>query len=130
MEDHSKSVQAREFVLVDEEGSRRANWAIDDGGQASINFFDRDGNAKLLAGVGQDGVSIISLKGAKEFPNTLITVDREGNFKFACLDQNGENRFQITVAADGSSVQLGLGGNPPSVLLSSINGKVQLIKKD
>lgn len=130
MEEHSKSVHAREFVLVDEEGSPRANWAVDDGGQASINFLDRDGNCKLLAGVGQDGVAIISLKGVKEFPNTIITVDREGNFKFASLDKMGKNQFQLTVAADGSSVLLGLGGNPPSVMLASINGKGQLIKTD
>ncbi len=42
MPDHPKMICAQEFVLVDEEGSPRANWAIDDGGQASINFLDRD----------------------------------------------------------------------------------------
>ena len=119
---------AREFVLVDEEGSPRANWAIDDGGQAAITFFDRNGNGKLIAGVGKDGLAIISLKAAQDFPSTLITVDQNGDFKFACLDKTGQNRFQITVAADGSSVQLGLGGSPPAVLLSAINGKGEIYK--
>jgi hypothetical protein len=67
-------VCAREFVLVDEEDAPRANWAVDDGGQAAITFFDRDGNGKLLAGVGKDGLAVVNLKGAKSFPSVLLTV--------------------------------------------------------
>lgn len=130
MEEHPKMICAQEFVLVDQEGSPRANWAIDDGGQAAISFLDRDGNGKLLAGVGKDGLAVISLKAAHDLPRTLITVDCAGNFKFACLDDKGQNRFQMTVAADGSSVLLGLGGNPPNILLSAINGKGEFIKSD
>ena len=120
---------AQEFVLVDEEGSPRATWAIDDGGQAAISFLDRDGNGKLLVGVGKDGLAVITLKAAKQFPATLITVDQAGDFKFACLDSDGQNRFQLTVAADGSSVLMGLGGNPPNVLLSAINGEGEIVSK-
>jgi hypothetical protein len=128
MEEYPKMICAREFVLVDEEGSPRANWAIDDGGQAAISFLDRDGNGKLLVGVGKDGLAVIALKAAKDFPSTLITIDKNGDFKFACLDESGNNQFQITVPANGSTVQLGLGGNPPAVLLSAINGKGEIYK--
>lgn len=130
MDEPEKLICAKEFVLVDEEGSPRANWAIDDGGQASINFFDRDGNCKLLAGIGKDGLATIALKTAQQFPETLITVDKNGDFKFACLDKDGENRFQITVCADGSLVNLSLGGSAPAILLQAHNGKGIIVRKE
>lgn len=128
MPDHQKMICAQEFVLVDEEGSPRANWAIDDGGQAAISFLDRDGNCKMLAGVGKDGLAIINLKGANRFPSVILSLDEKGNFKLACLDQNGDNRFQIIVSGDGQHALLGLGGNPPAIMLSAINGKGEISK--
>lgn len=81
--------------------------------QAAVGFLSR--------------ILTVGLKAAKQFPATLITVDQAGDFKFACLDSDGQNRFQLTVAADGSSVLMGLGGNPPNVLLSAINGEGEIV---
>jgi len=128
MDQYPKMLCAREFVLVDEEGFPRANWAVDDGGQAAISFLDNNGNGKLAVGVGKDGLAIITMKAATDFPRMLITIDKDDDFNFVCLDKTGKARFQLTIAADGSSVQLGLGGHPPNVLLSAIGGKGEIHK--
>ncbi len=125
MNDDQKLICAQEFVLVDSEGTPRGHWGIDNGGQAAMTFYDRNGKARMISGAGRDGVAVIRLNAADESPTAILTVDAVGDFRFACFDKSGNNRYQLTVRGDGAAI-MRLGSDKPDVLLAAADGTGQI----
>jgi hypothetical protein len=107
-----ESVTAKNFVLLDHTGKRRAAWSVSTTGVAGFDILDHAGLSRAQLGVRPDGDAIFSLSGDNGKPVAVMsTAASSGAATLAFFNSNGATRAEI-----------GLKQGDPSILLYDHDG--------
>ena len=88
--EHSKSVAAGEFQLVDEAGNVRAVLGLADKGTANLLIKDQKGNSRVVLGLTPDGASDFILADGGNIPRAEIRVPKQGQPNILFYDELGK----------------------------------------
>ena len=97
------NVQAKEYVLVGEDGVARGAWRLLDDGSSTFALHDQNGLGRIRFSVLSDGAPGVSFTDARGKSRLVISLlpDMTGTVVFA--DESGTTRTVLGLAADGSS---------------------------
>jgi len=103
-----KTVEAREFILVDEHGARRARLTVgaDEMGEDApgLALLDENGVNRIALVQGRDGVGLV-LADEDGVPRMALSVAKGGP-GLVLNDKSGETRAGLVVAEDGAALAL------------------------
>jgi hypothetical protein len=104
-------VQARSFVLVDDEGVVRGEWRGGEDGAPQLALRDSEGRARLRLSVLADGSSGLVLSGRDTRPRAVLGVLPDQTTNLVLADAEGRTR-----------AVMGTGGNTATVLFADQEG--------
>jgi hypothetical protein len=130
----SSEVQARRFVLVDQNGKVRTELSIRPDGGPALRLFDQNGKARVGLRVMTDGTAGIMLCDQNEKIRGQLRILADGNLGLILADENGKNRAVLDVHKDGPwlaladdngklRAELGVGKEGPKLVLYNKNGE-------
>lgn len=108
----SPTVNAREVVLVDGEGTQRGTWMVDEDGAARFVMKDRDGVDRLKLTVNADGEQGVSLAGPDGTNRVVLGQLGDGSSTLTFTDPAGTARVVLGMS----------GGEAGSLLFADRNG--------
>ncbi|HKC48958.1 MAG TPA: hypothetical protein VKB63_15250 [Gemmatimonadales bacterium] len=99
-------VQARSFVLQDEQGRIRATWGVTKDGGVQLALQDDKGNPRARMSVLQDGSTGLALVDGAGHPRAALGLLTDGTINLVFADQGGQSRavFGLTPAGASSIV--------------------------
>lgn len=126
---NKRSVEAEEFVLVDDKGQRLAVLGRSGSGGATLCFFDQSGARRCVIGVDGEGTPLITLGDGDEHSSLSLSQDKEET-DLQVADQNGQVRVRVGVdgITNHAFVTLGSpGNNNQLVLFANEDGSTSVI---
>jgi len=106
-------VQAKRFVLRDDEGLIRAVLGMQPDGSSRFALQDRDGQPRLQLTLLSDGSPGVALKDREGQNRAVLALPPDGMAQVVFADRHGSNRASLGLAADGVS----------SLILADSNGE-------
>lgn len=97
------SVEARQFVLRDQQGNSRALMQMMDNGSSALVLHDRDGRERLRLAVLPDGSPGITLADGYGRSRAVLGLLPDQTVSLAFADAGGKTRAVLGLPADGSS---------------------------
>lgn len=97
------SVEARQFVLRDQQGTARAVMQMMENGSSGLILQDRDGRERLRLSVLPDGSPGLTLADQYGRSRAVLGLLRDQTVSLALADASGKTRAVLGVPADGSS---------------------------
>lgn len=108
MDEIKDIVKAKEFQLVDDEGNTKVTIGLDDNGNSSMKFMDKNQKVRVSVGSSQNGPASISLSDSDGETRILSMVAENGSSYLFMYDRQGVTRVQVeTGSKDITTVILG-----------------------
>jgi hypothetical protein len=89
-------IEAQEFALRGQNGTRRALLAVASDGSAAIHFYDNDGTRRAAFGVLEDGLPDLHLYDKGGATRVLVRVMPNGSAGLGVADPGGTTRASVT----------------------------------
>ena len=112
------AIEAQEFILRGQNGTRRALLAVASDGSAAIHFYDNDGKRRPAFGVLEDGLPDLHLYEKGGATRVLLRVMPNGAAGLGVADPEGTARISVTTMSSGQAMfaLYGTDTNPQAVL--------------
>jgi hypothetical protein len=122
-------VQAKRFVLRDDEGLIRAVLGIQPDGSSRFALQDRDGQPRLQLTLLSDGSPGVALKDREGQNRAVLALPPDGMAQVVFADRYGNNRALLGLAADGVSslILADSNGEPRAFLAVTADGTPDLM---
>ncbi|MCP4590267.1 MAG: hypothetical protein GY842_05965 [bacterium] len=131
-------VRASRFVVVDDEGKKRAEFGVLEDGEAKMVVWNQTRSTAVTVGMGRTGMPRITLENSKAEALLDLGILDDQYPVFVMRDANGRRRLGAMVPADGTTaiglydtkkgnrctVSVGQDGDP-SITLKDSRGKIR-----
>jgi hypothetical protein len=97
-----QEIQARAFVLVDQQGKPLARLGLLPHGALGLGFYDRGKQSRILLSVEADGSSSVSLFGKDGKGGALLAVSGSGAASLRLIDVNWKSRVALATWPNGA----------------------------
>jgi hypothetical protein len=97
-----QEIQARAFVLVDQQGKPLARLGLLPHGALGLGFYDRGKQSRILLSVEADGSSSVSLFGKDGKGGALLAVSSSGAASLRLIDVNWKSRVALATWPNGA----------------------------
>jgi hypothetical protein len=125
-----QEVEARKFVLVDENGSPRARLSVDKDGPR-LSLLDENGKSRARLAVGKDGPRL-SLRDANGKTRARLSVAEfsSGQPGLCLFDENGKERVMLDMTKDGLGLRLADGNGNTRAELALYKDRASMVLYD
>lgn len=115
------AVVAQNFVLVDKDDEERAKLTTTTDGEVGMNFYDAQGNARIILAVYNEGNAIITLADNDQKERIRISSGVNGN-AITIFDREQRTRLllQLDPEADGAEIHMVDETGNPQIILTQV----------
>lgn len=115
------AVVAQNFELVDKDGDTRAKITTTTDKDVGVNFYDRQGNPRIILAIQEEGNATISLADHEQKERIRISSGALGN-AITIYDREQRTRLllQLDPEADGAEIHMVDEAGTPQIILTQV----------